>query len=208
MNNSVRRKRKNNFTMISNDVAEDSRMSWKAKGIFMYLWSKIGLEDWTYNMADIVNQSKDKRDATLAGIKELELLGYVERIPNKASGTKFSGYIYLLDDTPSLGDSVHEGFPATVFPVTGNPPLSNTEYNNTDFIVTDKSDDAIPAIKEVSETMKDAIAVATLLADSLRDSIGNFKYPTEAGLMKWAKDIDLAIRLDKRTLNGLKNIIG
>lgn len=85
--------------------------------------------------------------------------------------------------------------------------LSNTD-TNTNSLVTDKSDDEEIVVKEISETMKDAIEVSRYLADSLKASIDNFKYPTEATIMKWAKDVDLAIRLDNRTLDGLKNLIG
>jgi len=84
--------------------------------------------------------------------------------------------------------------------------LSNTN-TNTNSLVTDKSDDEEIEVKEISGTMKDAIEVARYLADSLKASIDNFKYPTEARMMKWAKDIDLAIRLDNMTLNWLKNLI-
>ncbi len=204
MSGAIRRKRKSNFTQVSNEMIEDERLSYKAKGIFMYLYSKSELKDWTYNMKDIVNQSKEGKDGVLSGIKELEKYMYVERIPCRSKGAKFSGYDYVIDDTPSLGEESQGGLSATANPqshgglsVTANPPLSNTDSTNTDYNVADKSDDDIP--KAFTETMLDALEVAQYLSAKLSESIDNYKQPSIAGLHKWAKDIDLAIRLDNRT---------
>jgi hypothetical protein len=63
--------------------------------------------------------------------------------------------------------------------------------------VADKSDDATP--KAFTETMLDAIEVATHLSTKLSESIDNYKQPSVAGLHNWTRDIDLAIRKDNRT---------
>jgi len=155
MSGVIKRKRKTNYTQVSNELLEDVNLSYKAKGIFAYLWSRFDLDDWTYNMSDIVKQSKEGKDSVLSGIKELEKYGYVERIPTRAAGAKFSGYDYVLDDRPSMGEETHGGLSATANPqshrglsATANPPLNNTDYNNTDYNVAtapdaDKSDDEI-----------------------------------------------------------------
>jgi hypothetical protein len=55
----------------------DPRLSWKAKGIASYLLSKPpGWQIWT---GDLIRRSTDGRDAVLAGLRELEVFGYLKR---------------------------------------------------------------------------------------------------------------------------------
>lgn len=53
--------------------------------------------------------------------------------------------------------------------------------------------------KKPSKTMAEAIEVANYLNERLARSIENYKRPSKETIFKWAKDIDKAIRLDKRT---------
>lgn len=64
-------------------------------------------------------------------------------------------------------------------------------------LVTTKVDDVTN--EDLSDTMIEAIEVAEYLSNRLAESIDNYKQPTKAGIRKWAKDIDRAIRLDGRT---------
>ena len=73
------------------------------------------------------------------------------------------------------------------------------------FPVTDKSDDDLP--QAFTETMLEAIEVATHLSTKLSESMDNYKAPSIAGLHKWAKDIDLAICKDDRTKSQLIEVI-
>lgn len=66
------------FTQIANAVLEDKALSWKAKGIFGYLYSRP--QDWDFSGLRIVSNAKDGRDATYAGLKELEEAGYLKRV--------------------------------------------------------------------------------------------------------------------------------
>ena len=220
-----------NFTQVPNEIIIDKRISPAAKLFWIYIQMKP--DNWTFYDRNISAELDVTSDTLRRYRVELKELGYMLYSTRVKANSAIDGVDYFLfnksgdrtEEALSLGilEEMEDGMVRLSAPPLKNKgttpqkqgvrtPLKvrglNNTNTNTNTIVTDKSDDAIPAIKEVSETMKDAIAVATLLADSLRDSIGNFKYPTEAGLLKWAKDIDLAIRLDKRTLNGLKNIIG
>ncbi len=71
--------------------------------------------------------------------------------------------------------------------------------------VADKSDDVAPVA--FTDTMLEAIEVATYLSSKLSESMDNFKAPSTAGLHSWAKDIDLAIRKDNRSANELMDVI-
>lgn len=67
--------------------------------------------------------------------------------------------------------------------------------------VTPEGDNVIP--EELTASMVEAIEVAEHLSIKLSESIENYKAPTEAGIKKWANDIDRSIRLDNRTKDGL-----
>ena len=71
--------------------------------------------------------------------------------------------------------------------------------------VADKSDDDLPT--PFSATMIEAIEVANHLSSKLSKSMDNFKAPSTAGMHKWAKDIDLAIRKDDRTKSQLIELV-
>jgi len=68
---------KGNFTTIPNNLVNDESLSWKAKGIFLYLASKPN--DWQFYMSEIANNATDGRTALQSGIKELEDGGYLTR---------------------------------------------------------------------------------------------------------------------------------
>lgn len=69
------------FTQIANAVLEDKDISWKAKGIFSYLYSRP--QDWDFSGHRIKNNAKDGRDSTYEGLKELEEAGYLIRTRNQ-----------------------------------------------------------------------------------------------------------------------------
>lgn len=127
-----------NFTQVSNNPLNDKRLSWKAKGVFAYLYSKP--DHWDFSSVRMKNDSKDGRDALLAGLKELEEAGYLKR--NRLATGRVE---YILDynpvpenpeeaskpksENPTVGKS-HSGKSRTVSKTDNN---SNTEENsNTD----------------------------------------------------------------------------
>ena len=210
--NSVVKKRNGNFTVVKNEMIEHPKLSYKAKGIFMYLWSRANMSNWTYNMQDIVAKSKDGKDAVLSGIRELEVNGFVERRPMKTQGARFAGYMYVLDDTPSLGDTSQGEGTSMVDSenrgdksATEKPLLTKEDITKEHSIVTGEPDDDLP--QAFTETMLEAIEVATHLSTKLSESMENFRAPSITGLHKWAKDIDLAIRKDGRTKSQLIEVL-
>ena len=70
------------FTQVKNDVLNDKNLSWKAKGLFAYLFSKP--DDWDFSGERICLDSSDGRLSTYSGIKELEQSGYLVRMKTKS----------------------------------------------------------------------------------------------------------------------------
>ncbi len=114
---------------------------------------------------------------------------------------KVNSSISQYDTTSELiGDDESVKKEATITETTTETTSkTNTESNvapDESVAVADKSDDATP--KALSKSMIEATEVASYLSRKLSESIENFKKPTDASLLKWAKDIDLAIRKDNR----------
>jgi len=137
---SIRRiKKTNNFTAVNNDFIRDEKLSWKAKGIIIYLMSLP--DDWKIYLSELANHAKDGRDSTNNGIKELIENGYCKRTEVRDSNGTFAGYNYEISDTKDFQPQTEKPQtenPHTENPFTDNPQLQNTnnnkEYNkpNTD----------------------------------------------------------------------------
>lgn len=125
--------------------AEDSRVSYGAKGLHLYLSSRP--KNWKLNKQDLLNRSTNGRDAVNAFIKELKFYGYLRIedgrdeegqfmpkwvVSHFPSNYKGYGDLYQKNDIPHTGKPSPEnqctGKPGTGKPGTGNQPLKE-EHN-------------------------------------------------------------------------------
>lgn len=145
MADTIRRtKRTGNFTTVCNEYLQDVNLSWKAKGLITYIMS-LPL-DWQLNLSDLKKRSKDGRDATAAGLRELITNGYCQRCKVRGDGGTFVGCDYEVSDikefepeqpqtenpfmdTPQTENPVAVN-PETEKPDTGKPTLINTNPSN------------------------------------------------------------------------------
>lgn len=112
-------KHEKNFVVLDKAALQDSRLSWKAKGLHCYLMQLP--DDWDINIKDLQGRSSDKRDSTTTGMHELIQHGYVSRIRITDNRTKtFVGYDYNVFEQPvsvpsetgfSVNGSSVNGFP-------------------------------------------------------------------------------------------------
>lgn len=122
------------FTMVPNSViCSDPRLSWKAKGIYTYLLSRP--HGWEMRLADLVNRSKDGRESTVAGLRELEDAGLITRVQARDEAGRMGSAtitvrIPILNESNEL--SPQTGFPSTVKPITDNTTHSNTDLRKKD----------------------------------------------------------------------------
>lgn len=65
------------FTQVANALLNDAKLSWKAKGLFAYLYSKP--EKWDFSTQRMYKDSAGGRESLMSGIKELEDAGYLTR---------------------------------------------------------------------------------------------------------------------------------
>lgn len=84
----------NNFTIAPNAWLRDNRISFKAKGLLLYLLShEIG---YNITFSQIERETKDGQSAIRAGIDELVVAGYLEVNHTRDSNGYNAGLAYLL----------------------------------------------------------------------------------------------------------------
>ena len=74
----VERVKEHGYTITDNQIIKDERLSWKARGIFQYLWAMP--DDWNFYVDEVAKHSKDGIKALKSGLSELEKYGYLKRI--------------------------------------------------------------------------------------------------------------------------------
>lgn len=116
----------NKFTVISNNEVQDKRLSWKARGIFSYLWSMP--DNWDFYETEVAKHAPDGRDSLRSGLMELEEHGYLkrERVRNKG---QFGGTAWIITDNPT--PKTENQTPMSENPTQENPTLQN-KYHTKD----------------------------------------------------------------------------
>lgn len=117
------------FTTIDNGVLNDTSLSWKAKGLFAYLWSKP--DDWDFYEIEIAKHSSDGRSSLRAGIKELEGRGYLTRSRQRSTDGKLGGTDWILSENPMQKKPMYDD-PMFQNRTYDNQTLLNTNNTNTD----------------------------------------------------------------------------
>lgn len=82
------------FVQADKFFINDALLSYKAKGILLYLLSKP--DDWVISIADIIKHSTDGITSVKSAIKELTLRGYLQRTRLKNKLGQFVGYDYTV----------------------------------------------------------------------------------------------------------------
>lgn len=70
---------KDKFAMLPNEMLQDERLSWKARGLLCYMVSMPA--DWVFYETELIKHSKkDGLSSLRSAIKELKELGYVKKV--------------------------------------------------------------------------------------------------------------------------------
>ena len=120
------------YTVIGNAAAQDAELSWKAKGLLIYLLSLP--KNWNIRISELANHATDGYDSTKRAMDELLKSGYIKRGPRvrKPDG-KLGDYVYLLsgvrDEMPNL-EKPNVDFPSQGKPDQGKPSQENRQLQN------------------------------------------------------------------------------
>ena len=122
-------KKKENFTTIHNNLILDESISWKAKGILIYMLSKpVG---WKYKSSEIAKNATDGRDSVRNGLKELVENGYISR--QKNSDGSLTYYIFEDKRQNNIKDYLQKS--ETKNPKLDNPSLYKRKNTNNKRII-------------------------------------------------------------------------
>ena len=132
------------YTVIDNGVLNDTSLTWKAKGLFSYLWSQS--DEWNFYVKEVAKHSKGGKDQVTTGLEELEEAGYLIRNRKRNELGQVKGNDWLLSDHPRdewkkiakkatnkkkapMTDYPAQDNPVQENPAQGNPPLTSTNLN-------------------------------------------------------------------------------
>lgn len=161
----MKKVKKDHFVVIDSNLIRDDRLSWKARGIFGYLWSMS--DDWEFYEKEVMKHSSDGLASLQSGLKELERYGYLKRVKVRDKG-KFKGYEWLLTDTPEIIKNEENGDIPTIQPKSENPisekPFSEKPFsenpilsniNNKHYQIQEKSTEEKP-MSESNDSLAEA----------------------------------------------------
>lgn len=165
-----------NYTTINNTICKDKRLSWKAKGIWLYAFSRP--DDWEFNMQDLVNQSTDKTDSVTTGIKELENAGYLRRTRKRNVDGTLGNAEWFFHETPC---EIKEIILKRENPNLDNPNLENPALLSTDVLL----------------STEPVVVVAGAQEEREKAGHGPLKYKTPKGEEKEISESDIYIHFTR-----------
>ena len=136
----VEKMKRSGFTIINNGVLNNTQLSWKAKGLFAYLWSQS--DSWDFYEVEVLKHSTDGRASLRAGLKELEEHGYLKRYRNRDDKGMLRESKWILSEQPMF-DFPKLDKPTLDKPTLDNRTLTNTNQNNTNLNNTNLNEDAV-----------------------------------------------------------------
>jgi hypothetical protein len=126
----IRKKKTTRYYAIDLRIIEEiTTISWKAKGIWMYLISRP--DGWRLNMADLIARSNDGEAAVRAGVKELISVGLVEVTKVRDEKGVFIGSDWIVsEEMPEQNASARTSNPQPSYPNVENPHVDNPNVEN------------------------------------------------------------------------------
>lgn len=95
-----------NYFLASKYYVEDETLSFKAKGLMSYLFSKP--DDWQIYQKQLVNSSTDGKASVRSIVNELLEKGYMQRKKKRKDNGDFDGYEYVLFEKPIKNNGVRK----------------------------------------------------------------------------------------------------
>ncbi|WP_438306598.1 hypothetical protein ACSHXN_44005 (plasmid) [Streptomyces sp. HUAS TT11] len=120
------------FTQIANGLFRDSRLSFKAKGIFGYV--STHRDGWQVTVAELVRRGTEGVDAVTTGLKQLERHGFLYRTRERNPDGTLGQALYFITDLPALQNprsQPESGFPRLAEPTLADPGTKNTNRKKT-----------------------------------------------------------------------------
>ncbi|MFD9283192.1 hypothetical protein ACFWD7_39090 [Streptomyces mirabilis] len=120
------------FTQIANGLFRDSRLSFKARGLFGLI--STHRDGWRMTVTDLARRGRDGEAAVKSGLKELEKHGFLLRERERHPDGTLGAAAYFITDLPSLQTGRSQptsGYPPVDIPTSVNRPTKNTNRKKT-----------------------------------------------------------------------------
>lgn len=128
----IRQKREKHFSIVSNEVLNDKRLSFKARGLLVYMLSMK--DDWKFYTKELAEHSeRDGIKSIRSALNEIEAMGYLERTQTRGKHGHFEEQDWKLLDTPRISPEAplrHAVGREAVERQTANGTLTITNRNN------------------------------------------------------------------------------
>lgn len=191
------------YTVIPNATLEDSRLSWKARGILSYLLTKP--DRWEVMVAHLVKAAPDGRDSVMSGLRELRDAGYIVRHDQTRSDSgQFDSARTEVRDMPEGGwpnsqvtpqtENPTADEPCTGEPLTENPTRVKTHSASKEEAIPERDSPATPSAPLVplnGQVTQPVDTLCRLLADRVQEHQEGKRPPITKA---WERDMDLLLR--------------
>lgn len=97
--NIVRVVKNKDYTVINNTSLYDTKLSWKAKAIHVFMLSKP--DDWTFHNSELTQWATDGDTSFDTGLKELKKYGYVKKERRRGKNGKFE-WVTVVYEVPQF----------------------------------------------------------------------------------------------------------
>jgi hypothetical protein len=195
----------NPYVMVNNNLIRDNSISPECRWLLIYLLTNE--DGWVIKTTHLINHLKGHkgygRDRILEILNEAIEAGYMKR--ETYLENNLTRHRYLLSETPKFSnkfsDALNARAPGARAPETralknnqSIPNGSNKDKNNQEY--KEPPGSAPPSA--------DAESLYVFFLDQLRERNPKFKEPNKD---KWVKEFDLLLRVDKRDLEEVKELI-
>lgn len=180
----VRESRRERFTVVSNAALEDSRLSFQAKGLLVYLLSKP--DGWSVSREHLATVGTNGISSVRAILTELEQCGYLTRVRKAGEHGHFAWESIIHENPAPSAEN-----PPMVNPPMEKPPVVNRTLVNTDSKKTElvKTEAEIPP----TPTGGDEQGVDAFTPEEL------YSEPLPASLSRSQRQKEQASKNEKRT---------
>lgn len=111
------------YTTVSNAFARDARLSFKARGVGLWLFSQA--TGWELSIRSIAAQNGCGTESVMTALQELEAHGYLRREPQDRTGGRFGDVTYIVTDLPAASGKPEHGDGVPVNRVRANRVRAN-----------------------------------------------------------------------------------
>lgn len=150
------------FTIIRNDLLRDENLSYRARGVLVYILSNV--DGWRSSVEDLARHGKEAKTALYTVMRELETAGYLTRQRVRTAAGKFEWEITFYDVPTTAGI---------------RPAVERPER-----VADQAATDASRIVRQVWEpimqghTAQPAITVVRVAAEALRNGVSEQKLTT------------------------------